>query len=238
LQLAAGDFIAFFDDDDESFPERIRKQVDLLLAYEARHRVELVACYASGIRRYSNGYVKSLPAIGSRGRESPRGRSVADYLFFFSRRQGWYYGSGTPACSLMARRSTFLAVGGFDSSLRRVEDADFAVRLALLDGHFIGTTENLFVQYATAGTDKTYESNLAAERGLIRKHKRYLQSIGRYEYALRWPRLRYWHFKRRYGRFVLEFAQLFLRYPMAVTFQLLVTGPRRLLHEARVRWSN
>lgn len=235
LSEAKGEFIAFFDDDDESLPGRVTNQVQTLCAYEEHSGVRLVACYASGIRRYPNGYTIALPAIGSRGAKTPSGASVADYLLTYQRVPDWFYGSGTPACSLLARRSTFAAVGGFDPELRRVEDGDFAIRLALMGGHFVGTTQPLFVQYSTNATDKSPERNLEAQQRLASKHRAYLESTGRLEYAKRWPKLRYWHFKRRYGRFVLELLGLLVRYPSAVTGHLLDTGPRRLSHETRIR---
>jgi glycosyltransferase involved in cell wall biosynthesis len=232
---AKGEFVAFFDDDDESLPSRISKQVATLIAYEQRTGARLVACYASGIRRYPNGYILSLPAIGSRGAEAPSGPSVADYLLIYRRRTGWCYGSGTPACALIARRRTFTAAGGFDANLRRLEDADFAIRLAMLGGHFVGSAEKLFVQYATSAADKAPEKNLEAQLRLAAKNESYLRSIGRYYYARHWPKLGYWHFKRHYGRFLLELAGLCARHPAEVTAQLLTTGPRRLLHERRIR---
>jgi glycosyltransferase involved in cell wall biosynthesis len=235
LSNAKGEFVAFFDDDDESLPSRISKQVATLSAYEQRTGARLVACYASGIRRYPNGYVLSLPAIGSRGAEAPNGPGVAEYLLIYRRRKGWFYGSGTPACALFARRTTFTAAGGFDANLRRVEDADFAIRLARLGGHFVGSAETLFVQYATSAADKAPEKNLEAHLRLAAKNEPHLRSIGRYYYARHWPKLRYWHFKRHYGRFLLELAGLCVRHPVEVTAQLLTTGPRRLRHERRMR---
>ncbi len=235
LAAAKGEFVAFFDDDDESLPGRVAAQVREILAYEDRTGAALVACYAAGVRRYPNGYDMPLKAIGSEAGERPNGPAVADYLLINRRRPGWVYGGGTPACSLMARRGTFAAVGGFDAGLRRVEDADFAIRLALMGGHFIGTTEPFFIQYSTDAVDKSPEKNLEAEQRLADKNKDYLESIGRYQYARRWPRLRYWHFKRQYWRFVWELLGLVIRYPIAVPAHLLLTGPSRLLHERRMR---
>lgn len=237
LANARGEFIAFFDDDDKSLPERIANQLETLAAYEDRTGARLVACYASGRRRYPNGYTIDLPAIGSRGEQVPNGVGVADYLLTFRRRRDWFYGSGTPACSLLARRSTFTTVGCFDHGLRRLEDADFAIRLALMGGHFIGTQRCLFIQHSTSAPDKSPELNLEARQRLARNHKEYLQSIGRLEYATRWPKLRYWHFTHRYTRFVLELLALLIRHPCAVSAHLLSTGPRRLLHENRIRRS-
>lgn len=230
-----GEFIVFFDDDDESLPGRVSGQIKTLTDYEEKNEATVIACYASGVRRYPNGYSKNLPAIGSCGNEVPNGTDLADYLLFYRKRKEWFYGSGVPSCALMARKSTFTAVGGFDAALRRVEDIDFAIRLALIQGHFIGTTENLFVQYATDSLDKSPEKNLEAEQLLAKKNKEYLRSIGRYYYALHWPKLRYWHFKRQYCHFLMELLGLVARNPIAVFRHLLETGPRRLRHEQRMR---
>src|SRR5262249_31137417 len=107
--------------------------------------------------------------------------------------------------------------------------------LALRGGHFTGTTERLYVRYMTGGAEKSAEADFAARSALAEKHRVYLEAIGRYEYALRWPRLRYWHFKRRYGRFALEFLALLLRHPIKTTSHILATGPTRLVHEHKMR---
>lgn len=232
---ARGEFIAFFDDDDEALPQRLSTQVQRLEAYERSSGARLVACHASGWRRYSSGYVMDLAAIGSRGGGAPHGPRVAEALLLFRREPNWFYGAGTPACSLLARASTFAAVGHFDQNLRRVEDVDFAIRLALIGGHFIGTPEPLFIQYSTSAPDKSPEKNLKAEQALAIKHRDFLESVRGYQYALNWPKLRYWHFRRRYGRLLLEFLALLMRHPVSATRHIMTTGPRRLLHERCIR---
>lgn len=235
LREARGEFIVFFDDDDESLPQRVAVQVGAIVDYEKRSGCELIFCYASGIRRYPNGYQLDLPAIGSRGKVLPHGEAVADYLLYYHRQAGWFYGAGVPSCALMARKSSYLEVGGFDEELKRVEDADLAIRAALKGAHFLGTKERLFIQYATDALDKSPERNLESEQRLARKNRDYLRGKRRYYYALHWPKLRYWHFKRRYARFALEFWGLFLHNPLAVLGHILATGPRRLMHEHRMR---
>lgn len=81
---AQGDFIAFFDDDDESLPERIQKQYELIISYEEEAGESLIACYASGKRLYPNGYEIDIKAIGSEP-QIPFGKDVADRLFFTER---------------------------------------------------------------------------------------------------------------------------------------------------------
>lgn len=233
LDNAKGEFIALFDDDDASVPERLAVQYARMLAYERETGTRLIACYASGERLYENGYCKLVYAIGSRP-QVPHGPAVADYLLFYAKRPGWFYGAGTPACALMARRSTLLAVGGFDASLRRVEDVDLAIRLALAGAHFIGCPERLYRQHATKAPDKSPEMNLQAEQQIADKYADYLRSVSRYGYARNWPRLRYHHFKRQYGRFLVTLLGLFCRAPVKTLSHLLQTGPRRLRHERRM----
>jgi hypothetical protein len=116
-----------------------------------------------------------------------------------------------------------------------LEDADFAIRLALKGGHFIGTREVLFVQYSTSGSDKSAERELEAYQRLVYKQRSYLESINCFDYARRWSRLRYWIFTRNYSRFWLELLALLVRNPLAVTWHLLTTGPLRIIHEWRMR---
>ena len=234
LAYARGKFIVFFDDDDESLPSRVSEQVRVLTEHEAATGARLVACYAGGERRYPNNYRVDAPAIGMKGPPLV-GPALAEYLLVFNRNPGWFYGAGVPACALLARRETFEAVHGFDSNQRRLEDVDFAVRLALCGGHFIGTPERLYIRHMTGGEEKLPEADLAAQSALAEKHRAYLEGVDRYQYALRWPRLRYWHFKRRYGRFTVEFLALLLRNPVAAVRHIFATGPARLVHEHKMR---
>ncbi|NGP18550.1 glycosyltransferase family 2 protein [Devosia aurantiaca] len=48
LAGARGDFIVFFDDDDESLPQRVRRQIEAIEEFEAQHGGLPVACYAGG----------------------------------------------------------------------------------------------------------------------------------------------------------------------------------------------
>lgn len=229
LDNAQGQFVCFFDDDDESLPHRVRLQVERVLEAEAG-ATKLVACYGSGERLYPNGYRTALHAIGSKG-VFPAGEEVADYLLFYQRPKDRFFGSGTPTCSLLARTSTFDIVGGFDANLRRLEDVDFAVRLALKGGIFVGTPQKVFRQYATDAPDKSPSRNRDAEIAVVRKQEAYLRSKRLFYYALNWPQLRYFHFSRQYLKFTVKFFQIWVRFPWRSTMHLLATGPMRLRHE-------
>ena len=233
IAAAKGEFIALFDDDDESLPGRLTAQAAAIEGYEAATGARLVACFAGGSRRYANGYAVELrpPGLGSL---VPQGDVMAEYLLYFQRRRGVAYG-GTPACSLMARRDTFAALGGFDPALRRVQDIDFCVRLAIAGGHFIGCAGDLVRQYATGGGDKSPQAEYAAWRALLAKHAPYLRQRRVYAHALRWASFRYLYFDRRWGRAAAAFAGIVLRHPVRGLRQLAATGGARFWHDRRQR---
>jgi glycosyltransferase involved in cell wall biosynthesis len=237
LAHAKGEFVAFIDDDDESLPERVSTQYRRIVDYEKDVDSKMIACYASGDRVYPNGYRLALNAIGSRP-IVPQGPAVANYLLFYGKKSGWFYGTGTPTCSLMGRRSIFEAVGGFDTDFQRFEDMDFSVRLALAGAHFIGCPEPLFIQHSTEASDKSQEKNLESDLLRVEKHKDYLQSVGRYEYARQWPRIRYYHMTGQRVKMLSALFKLFLQHPIHVFRHFTSIGPRRFLHERKMKQAN
>lgn len=236
IENSAGVFIAFFDDDDESLPNRIDEQYQAIQRYSDENRTSLVACFASGIRRYVNGYEYPLAAIGSQ-RGALIGELVVDYLLFNGRDNQYFYGAGTPTCALMIGTDILKRLGGFDKILRRVEDVDFAVRLALAGGHFIGCPQRLFIQYATDTVDKTPENNLFSELALLEKHKRYLQGKRKYHYAKQWFKIRYLHFSRKRFQFICLLTWFLLCHPISGIKHLMRSAPNRLSHEKNINQS-
>lgn len=230
IGAANGDFIAIFDDDDTSAPNRLSLQYQKITAYERETGINLIACYGGIVKKYSNGYQVDMPAIGSRPR-TPKGEDIVRYHLYLPRPEGVYYGSGTPSCCLMARKSTFDSVGPYDIHLRRNEDCDFAVRLGLLGGHLIGCAEEIVTQYATTGADKRAEPAFQSELAFVDKYKSLLQSHGRYHYARSWVHVRYYHFSGQKGRAALAVLGMLLRNPVITAQRFFKAAPRRLFHE-------
>ncbi|MGH9560121.1 MAG: glycosyltransferase family 2 protein, partial [Terracidiphilus sp.] len=125
--------IAFLDDDDEWLPEKLAKQWALL---EANHGLA-ASTTASFVIDTNTGalldviHVHSAPSI-----------TLPMAL------------EATPAmvATLVIRKSAFLAIGGFDSAFRYLEDQDFLIRLAasgMPNGHL---AEPLF-RYHLGGAD-------------------------------------------------------------------------------------
>ncbi|OKH87450.1 glycosyltransferase family 2 protein [Thalassospira sp. TSL5-1] len=234
LRESNGEFIAFFDDDDVSRKDRIRLQYKRITAYERLANTKMIACYASGQRIYNNGYEMPILAIGSKG-PGPIGVELADYLLCARYRRGIFYGGGTPTCSLMARATTFQKIGEFDQNMRRQEDADFAIRLALNGGHFIGISESVLTQYASHSSDKTAQHEHESFLYLLEKNKKYLLSNGNYIYMRRWAELRFRHFSGRPVAASIILIQLLITYPFRTLRHFSRTALNRFIHERRMK---
>jgi glycosyltransferase involved in cell wall biosynthesis len=170
-----GAFVAFFDDDDESLPERVSAQLARILDYERKTGASLVFCYANRnvvkIGRSAPTFVAG--AIGRRPPE-PHGPPVADYLFGIGADPRFIWGK-FGSCTLMARREGFAAVGPFDENFRRQAEFDMAVRGAFLGAHFIAVNRPLITQYKTKSAEKAGTIKLQCALQLRSKHRDYLR---------------------------------------------------------------
>lgn len=234
IREAKGEFIAIFDDDDESSVSRISTQYQTIIDYENRTNAKLIACWGSGIRKYPNGYNVSFEAIGSKERP-PVGTEIIDYLLYYGKKDGVFYGSGTPSCSLMTRKDTYNVVGLYDETMFRSEDGDFSIRLGKNGGHFIGCKEPVVTQYSTGGAEKRASVVYKSYKILMEKHQDYLKKQNRFNYAMTWNRLRLHHFSGNRIKFLGVLTILFLKYPNITWKHFWSTAPKRLIHEIKMK---
>lgn len=234
IEVSRGEYIAIFDDDDESTPDRLSIQYRTHTQYEKENEGVPIVCYGSGLRVYPNGYNMHFKAIGSEP-NVPVGMSVADRTLFYGLTKGDFYGNGTPSCSLFIRKSVYELVGPYDLSMFRSEDADFVIRLGLKGGHFIGCKETVLKQYFTGSADKSAQRVYDSYDLLLEKYKDYLLSKGRYGYAKGWNLLRFHHFSGNRLKALKTLFCLFLRYPWWTFSHFMHTAPKRLLHEKKMR---
>ncbi len=231
---AKGEFIAFFDDDDVSQPDRLSLQVNKILSVEKQVKSAIIACYCSGKRIYPNGYVMPFSAIGS-SMLMPHGEDVANYLLFNQRKKDLVYGAGTPTCSLMTRTKNIKDMGGFDVSLRRQEDIDLALRFAFKNGYFIGIENPVLTQYATSGSEKSAYSEFQSTLTLLEKYKSYLQKSDSFEYMKLWTELRYKHFSGKDSLALIVLLKLLMLYPLRTSRHFLSSAFKRFFHELRMK---
>lgn len=186
LAEARGEFIAFFDDDDESLPHRLPAQADRILAYEREFAAGApVICHTARRLSYPDGSQRIEATMGSNPKvRAPSGRALAERILLGTPLSDAY--GACPTCCQMARRETYRQLGGFDPALRRSEDTDFNIRLALEGGHFVGIDQPLVLQTVT----KTSEKSLAEEYRnmllVIRKHRSVAEQAGQYSFCLKW----------------------------------------------------
>ncbi|MEC8463352.1 MAG: glycosyltransferase, partial [Pseudomonadota bacterium] len=196
LDNSSGKYIAFFDDDDTSDSMRIAQQV----ADIERQMVYFESCdvvtFCSGHRRYSPDFIIKLNAIGSQMQAKPSGSDVVDYLLFGRKRQGLFFGTGTPSCAMLAPVELLKRVGGFDKGFRRLEDAELCVRLAAHGTIFSGTPERVLFQNVSHALDKSAFKNLKAELKLVQKHRSLFRDQHQIVYAKRKHLLRYYYFQK------------------------------------------
>ena len=215
IKNAKGEYIAFFDDDDESMRNRLEKQYERLSQFERVHPNAPVLCYSN--LSFVEGKSQCLLRRGA-GYQSPEphGDMVLDF-FLLNKKKSPYcwgdFGTGT----MMASRSV-LKKFQFDPNFKRSEDWDLSSRVAQEGGYFISVDETLVTQYKTEAPYKSEEACLRANFMLLKKHKKSLlekkniqRIIGYCGVALLEHSLYYSIQKKRWRRWIFLFlAHLFL----------------------------
>lgn len=192
LSLASGEFVAIFDDDDDNVPDRLRAQLERIIAYETASGAKLVLCYSnrSVVKMGQSGADHIAEAIGRMAPE-PHGLEVADYIFGIAARSDRVWGM-FGSCTLMARKSTFEAIGPFDPSFRRCAEWDLAIRASQIGTHFIAVDRPLITQYKTQSDDKSGTKPLHYALMLRDKHRAYLDKRGLYFASCMFARSNFW----------------------------------------------
>ncbi len=223
-----GEIICFMDDDDYSFSKRISSQLGELEKADYPNN-KLIACTVSMVREYESGYKRELFTMGSRGL-LPRGQELANYLLFYEKKKEVDYGFGMPTASMLITKECFKKVGLFDENLKRVEDMDLSIRLSLANVLFVSAKEKLVLQKSFQNIDKA-EKNFNSESILIEKYKKYLKNKKLYWHAKQWPKLRFFHFKKKYNLFFITLLLLIIKNPFRTLEHFFQTSTKRFILE-------
>jgi glycosyltransferase involved in cell wall biosynthesis len=218
LAHASGTFIAFFDDDDESLPDRLEQQYRRLSDYESTYPAATALCYSNREVILAGEGHPTVQHLGiGRVPPVPSGPMVANYvlgLFKDDGRHSWgRLGSGT----LMARTEALRSFGGFDERFRRCAELDLAVRAALEGAHFISVDAPLITQYLSPTADKAGNADLRYELLLVGKHKTYLKERKSYLGAWCYMHARFYNGRR--WRWRLWYLAALLFFPWHVSWE-------------------
>ena len=218
LAHARGAFIAFFDDDDESTPDRLEQQYRRIVEYEQHHPGEPVFCYANRVVVPPGRGEQTFERLGiGRVPPEPSGSIAADYVLGVLRDDGEHSWGMLGSCTLMARTEALRVFGGFDGKFRRRAELDLAVRAAFAGAHFISVDAPLVTQYLTPTADKGGDAQLRYRLLLVEKHRDYLKE--KRCYAGAWCYMHAQFHNSRHGRWRLWYLAALIVFPWRVSLR-------------------
>ena len=229
LNAANGEFIAFFDDDDESRSDRLTLQWKRIVDFESSHPSDIVFCYSNRAVVLAGQEKPTLTTLAiGRSAPEPYGEAVSNFLLTLIETTPFVWGQ-FGNCTLMVRRSTLELLSGYDETFRRCAEWDLAIRGGFIDGHFIAVDQSLITQYLTSGVgpEKSGKTPLRYALELRYKHRAYLVKQGIY-----WSALAQAHARFHYSRGERWLHRLFTG--LACIFSPWHLMPRLL--SQRVRW--
>jgi|MDSW01.2.fsa_nt_gb glycosyltransferase involved in cell wall biosynthesis len=220
VEEAKGEFIAFFDDDDVSVPERVARQYERIVEYEKNFADGApVICHTARTQRYPDGVVRLEPTMGTVvGVIAPHGAAVARRILTGKPIANVFGSAAT--CSQMGRTENYRRLGNFDPDFRRGQDTEFNIRFALAGGHFVGIADPLVVQSMTYGSEKRLEQEKEFFIKAIEKHSEFVEEYVSKDFAVSWIETKYIYMENRKGEFVWALIRLFFKYPMNVLARL------------------
>ena len=222
IRHAAGEVLAFFDDDDVSRPQRLQLQWQRLLEHEQRFGANsLTMVHTERLLRHPDGRTVHLGVAGSDPCSAGvSGRELIDHLLLGIPVPGEPAGAG-PTSTQFGRLSSFRQLGGFDAAFRRRHDAEFNVRLASRGGRLIGVAEPLVESEVTDGPDKGPAVHSDMVQKLIIKHREQFTDPASFASARRWHLARFAALEHHRLDALRHLAAALLIQPKAVSLRLL-----------------
>ena len=230
ISNSRGEFLAFFDDDDESLQNRLIMQYQRIVNYEKKFSPNSpVICHSNRKVFYPNGVIQIHPTIGiNENNYSPSGIAVAERILLGKPLKDGY--GSCPTCSQMARLSSYRKAGGFDNSFRRSEDTEMCIKWALLGAHFVGIKAPLVNQFMTNSPDKSIDIEFKYSNLLIKKYENFINKKGDFKFCLQWLKIKYQFSKGKFTKMTINLIYLFIQNPFETLRRLIISFPRLKLN--------
>lgn len=154
VRLARGEYVAFQDSDDEWHPDKLEKQMPILL--NPKERIDIVYCeYA---RYFGQKRLDTIPS-----RDLPMEYKQGDILPVLLLQPLM----GTP--TIVVKKTCFVQTGGFNESLPTFEDYEFSVRFSR--NHRIGFVEEALVKGNDSpdSVDKRFADRIRTQAYIVRE---------------------------------------------------------------------
>ena len=213
IKNSNGDFIAFFDDDDFSFPQRISEQIKFITDFESKNKLDdcfSPLCYSKRKIFYSKKNYLICNSISFDTSKSSKNNGVLALLSAKKIDKKAISGS-TATCTLCVRKKTLIKIGGFDKNFRRYEDLDLAIR-SLMNNISLISVENILIYQFYK--NKSYKKNEELyELKLINKDKSFLEKYKLFEFSLNFAKLKHSLFKFEILSSIKYSIYLVLNYP-------------------------
>lgn len=215
---ANSDFVVFFDDDDHSLPDRAVEHKKMFL-------LGATVSFVSSDIHYENGYsvaARNLDYVGALDFQAFARKLLLGDM------NNQYTNLAIPASTLAIRTKEFKSIGGFDPSLRRLEDVDLALKYAKSMQVFGFSSAPLVARHSTLSITKGNGIDMKFEALLLDRYKNHF-SNSEYMYALQHCRTRQLYFSKKYLLLLLH-----LVINPIYSFKLLMkpkSYTRRLIHD-------
>ena len=225
IEYSNGEYIAFFDDDDESDINRLALQYQRIADYKKKWIVgDSIICHSSRQVIFSDGKSAIEGTIGCNlNNISPSGDEVASQILLGTPLND---GVGSIAtCSQMGLKADYLSIGGFDESFRRQEDTELNIRLALSGCHFVGIEEPLVTQFLTESDDKSIDIEEKSMLNIIKKHRDYIEIRSNYTFVVSWIKMKFMFYKKDYFLFSFSLIILLIKHPIYSSKRFILSLP-------------
>ena len=190
--LATGDILIFFDDDDVSLRERADAHLKM-------HALPSDLSFVSSQKIYENGYTVNCSNQDlTEVRLEP---SVWVEKLTLGQEPRMLNDLWIPACTSSITNRAFQALGGYDKSFRRLEDADLFLRAAAASLTSSWSSTILVKRMATFSEYKGGVLETSHEKLLLSKHRKFLATT-KYLNGLRLIQIREAYFTKKYFRMI------------------------------------